>query len=68
MNTYQHESDSVAFIHYWSACIKKSKDEFLHMWIGDLRKPINALELCWRLLRNNFQIFLTALARDLYIT
>ena len=35
--------------------MKKSSDEFFHIQISDLRKAINALQLCWTPLRSNFQ-------------
>ena len=39
--------------------MKKSNNEFPHRWIDDLRKrqneAINALHVCWKPLKSNFQ-------------
>ena len=39
--------------------MKKFNNEFIHAWIIDLRKrqneSINALQLCWKALKRNFQ-------------
>ena len=39
----------------WNAWMKKSKDEFLHMQMDDLRKAIITFKLCWKPLRSNFR-------------
>ena len=39
--------------------MKKLNNEFLQRWMGDLRirqnEAVNALQLCWKLLKINFQ-------------
>ena len=54
MNAFKQEEDSVAFKFFQFLYIKYT-DEFLHKWINDLRKAINAHQVCWRPLKNNFQ-------------
>ena len=64
MNTLQHEEDNVAF-KFLEIFLKKSITVFLHRWINDINngqnKAINAIHLCWKPLKSNFQnLFLIA--------